>query len=90
MALSKKSHVNIGKFLKAQREKAGLSQRQVAIELGYTTAQFVSNWERGLINPPMTTMTVLLDLYKMSKKDLTDLLVGEYRATLNETFSKSK
>ena len=90
MALSKKSHINIGKYLKNQREKAGLSQRQVAIELGYTTAQFVSNWERGLISPPMNTMVTLVDLYKMPKKELIELLVTEYRTTISEVFSKNR
>lgn len=88
MVMTKKSYVNIGKFLKASREKAGLSQREVAEHLGYTTAQFVSNWERGLITPPVATMSVLLGLYKMSKKELTDLLIAEYKYSLGESLGK--
>ena len=90
MALSKTSHRKIGKYLKSQRERTGLSQREVAIELGYTTAQFVSNWERGLISPPMTTMVTLIELYKMPKKELIELLVTEYRSSITEVFAKTR
>lgn len=89
MAMSKKSYKNIGKYLKSQREKAGFSQREVAEKLGYTTAQFVSNWERGLINPPVKTMATLINLYKIPKKEFTDILVNEYKNTLQDAFSKN-
>lgn len=41
--------------LKKLRTRAGLTQQEVATKFGYTTAQFVSNWERGLITPPIKT-----------------------------------
>lgn len=90
MSLSKQSHKNIGKFLKYQREKAGLSQRQVAEKLGYTTPQFVSNWERGIISPPLTTMATLVKMYSMSSKELLELLVSEYRNTVTEVLGSKR
>lgn len=39
-------------MLKELREKSGLTQAELAKALGYTTPQFVSNWERGLCEPP--------------------------------------
>lgn len=42
----------VGKFLKTKREKAGKTQRDVSDVLDYDTAQFVSNWERGVSTPP--------------------------------------
>lgn len=42
----------IGKFLRDARVSAGLTQRDVSAKMGYTSAQFVSNWERGVCAPP--------------------------------------
>ena len=39
------------KRLKKMRLKAGLSQRDVSTALGYTSPQYVSNWERGKSHP---------------------------------------
>ena len=42
----------LAKGLKQKRVAAGLSQRDVSDELGYSTPQFISNWERGISCPP--------------------------------------
>lgn len=49
-----------GDFLREKRMKAGLSQKEVALGLGYTTPQFISNWERGLSNPPISSIRKLV------------------------------
>lgn len=41
-----------GKILAAAREAAGLTQKDVATKLGYVSAQFISNAERGLCKVP--------------------------------------
>lgn len=56
--------VKFGRKLKKMRQHAKISQNQLAIELGYTTAQFVSNWERGLISPPIETLKTLEKLFE--------------------------
>lgn len=65
----------LAQFLKQTREKAELSQRQVADELGYQSAQFISNWERGISSPPMKTLKHLGELYHVSAKDLYEIMV---------------
>jgi transcriptional regulator with XRE-family HTH domain len=64
-------------FLKQAREKAELSQRQVADELGYQSAQFISNWERGISSPPMKTLKQLGELYYVSAEDLYEIMVED-------------
>ena len=64
-------------FLKTAREKAELSQRQVADELGYQSAQFISNWERGISSPPMKTLKQLGELYNVSAEDLYEIMVED-------------
>ncbi len=37
-----------GRIIKEARERAGLTQAKLATKLGYKSAQFISNSERGL------------------------------------------
>lgn len=66
----KVSVIHLGKFLKERREKAGLSQKDVADKLGYSTPQFVSNWERGVSTPPLKTLKKIGDMYSVSADEL--------------------
>lgn len=51
---------------KRLREAAGLSQKEVADALGYSTAQFVSNFDRSVSSPPFSQAKKLAKLYKVS------------------------
>ncbi len=56
----------VGQFvvlLKEKRVAAGFSQRDVSDKLGYSTPQFISNWERGVSLPPLGKLKRLEDLY---------------------------
>lgn len=60
-------------FMRDARIKAGLSQGELAEALGYKSAQFVSNWERGVSSPPLALLrklaTVLgVDIVKIKTK----------------------
>lgn len=72
---------NLALYLKRKRIGAGLSQRQVARKLGYTTAQFVSNWERGISEPPISALKTLAVLYELDADEL-------FEVTLNHIVSK--
>ena len=76
----KKSKI-LASFLKEKRVNSGLSQRDVADQLGYTTAQFISNWERGISNPPINALKKLGELYKVSMEEL-------YEVTLNSSIDE--
>lgn len=64
----------VGKFLRAHRVKAGLTQLDVANHLQYTTAQFISNWERGISMPPMDTLPRLATLLRIAPRDLIEVI----------------
>lgn len=76
MAKESKQSVDLGTFLKEKRENVGLSQKDVAHKLGYTTPQFISNWERGISTPPLKTLKKIGDMYKVSADEL-------FQVTLN-------
>ncbi len=62
-----KNNLKIGfaSLLRDLRVKAGLSQGDVRKVLGYTSPQFISNWERGLSDPPVETVVKLANLYRV-------------------------
>ena len=94
IALPKGDQMKLGQLLKELREKAGLCQRQVAHGLGYGTPQFVSNWERGASNPPVTALKKLCRLYKTDANEVFELFLKETlaktEADLRKTFARSK
>jgi len=55
----------IGNQLRIHRYKAGLSQRQVSLQLNKTEQQ-ISNWENGRYMPGLTDFVELMKLYDSS------------------------
>lgn len=51
---------DVGKHLKELREKSKMTQREVSDALGYSSAQFISNFERGIALPPLKKMKTSL------------------------------
>lgn len=78
----------MNEYLRQKRLESGLSQLDVARELGYSSPQFVSNWERGLVSPPLETISVLIDLYKISPSEVIDRILEETRVHLQASLSK--
>lgn len=71
----------LAEFLKEHREKSFLSQAEVAQKLGYSTPQFISNWERGVSAPPINTIRKIASLYKVTAEELFELQLA---ATLDQ------
>lgn len=90
MKLDSESIQSIGSLLKIKREGCGLTQRDIAEQLGYTTAQFVSNWERGLIVPPMDALRALVFLKVVTARELISTLIIEVEKTLHRELLAKK
>lgn len=86
--------MDLSKFLKEKRIQAGLSQGDVAKKLGYTSPQFISNWERGLARPPVTTIRKLAQIYKIDTDEMFDVVlkstVDDLTVELTEKFYKQE
>ena len=80
--------ISFAQYLKDSRIAAGLSQRDVSEKLGYTTSQFVSNWERGLSTPPNKDVKKLAELYNLSIEEFLDLLLQETLQQVTLDFKK--
>lgn len=71
-------------FLKAKRIEAGFTQMQAAEALGHSSAQYISNFERGLCEPSIESAAKLCEAYKVSKRELYEEMVGLYQEALSE------
>ncbi|WP_413557103.1 helix-turn-helix domain-containing protein [Bdellovibrio sp. HCB209] len=74
--------ITLGDFLKSAREAAGLSQGDVSTKLGYSTPQFISNWERNVSNPPIDTLKKIGNMYKVDPEELFEVVL---KAAIHET-----
>lgn len=81
----------VGRTIRRARVKRGLTQFDVAESLRYTSAQFVSNWERGVSLPPEESLRDLAQILAVSPKSIVDTLayyrereVIQYRKRLME------
>lgn len=70
--------------MKDHREKSGLSQLEVADTLGYSSAQFVSNWERGLCEPPLKSLKKLCRILDINEKEILRVILKEQKAYLEK------
>ena len=73
----------MGRFLRDKRIKLGLTQRQVADELGYEP-QFVCNWERNKGDIPKKKLKKICSIYKITPKDVLSYLVKNYREEISK------
>lgn len=82
----------LAEVLKEKRIKAGLSQGDVAKAMGYTSPQFISNWELSKSNPPATSIKKLAKIYNTDFNELKKIYVksaiAELEADLEKKFSK--
>ncbi len=80
-------YIKLGTMLKEKRVSKGLTQMELATELGYSSPQFVSNWERGMCSPALESLPFLSKILNISKKEIIDMVVEETRLELEKSFS---
>jgi transcriptional regulator with XRE-family HTH domain len=80
-------HQHLGAYLREKRERAGYTQSDIAQKLGYSTPQFISNFERGLCAPPMKNLKTFVKLYKISVDEIVNLIIKEQESTLRRELS---
>jgi transcriptional regulator with XRE-family HTH domain len=73
--MTKSESVELAQFLKDKRVVAGHSQKDIAEQLGYSTSQFISNWERGISQPPLHTLRKIALLYKINADEMFNVLL---------------
>jgi transcriptional regulator with XRE-family HTH domain len=75
----------VGAYLRKIREARGQTQWELAQRLGYTTAQFVSNWERGVAYPAPESLELLAEALGI---DFVDLVKRIYKVKGREVLAQ--
>lgn len=70
--------MNVGNQLSLLRKKKGLSQEQLAIELG-VSRQSVSKWETGITQPELTNIEKLCEIFEVTPNELMGYEINELR-----------
>lgn len=78
----------LAQFLKDKRVASGMSQKEVADKLGYSTPQFISNWERGVSSPPINALKQLGVMYKVKPDELFEVVLAEEIRTTTESLRR--
>ncbi|MGE3260905.1 MAG: helix-turn-helix domain-containing protein [Bacteriovoracia bacterium] len=80
--LISRKYEEVGVYLQAARAAKNLTQGRVARLLGYSSAQFISNFERGIALPPVKKLKVLIRLYDIPASELIDIINATEREIL--------
>lgn len=83
-----KNKNSLSVLLQQKRQRANLSQKDVSDKLGYNTPQFISNWERGLSQPPVNSLKKLADLYGMSAEELFEAVLNSTIETITADYKR--
>lgn len=73
-------HCLVGNALAGARKKAGFTQREVGRLLGHASAQYVSNFERGVEAFSPTKIKTMQRLYKMNMGDVVSIILRAKKA----------
>jgi transcriptional regulator with XRE-family HTH domain len=69
----------LGDFIKNSREKAGLSQVDIADALGLSSAQYISNIERGVSPLAKKLIVKLAKTLKVDPEKIVDVILSELK-----------
>lgn len=69
--------MNLPTYLKIARENMKLTQKQVASQLGFTSGQFVNNWEGGKSKPPINLLKKISKLYHIDATDIFNYILND-------------
>ena len=76
-------------YLTRARLSAGLRQVDVANSFGYTTSQFISDWERGVRSPPATSLKMIAKLYRIDIEILASQFIHARVERMAETLREA-
>jgi transcriptional regulator with XRE-family HTH domain len=86
-----RNYETLGEYLQNMRLKANLTQREVSLALGYSSAQFISNFERGIAVPPLKKLKILVKMYNMPPDVVMEMILNAEREIMSSALkAKSK
>lgn len=81
---------HLGTYLREKRLEKDLSQAELARTLKDVHVQFVSNWERGLCAPPSHSFQKLIEVLKLNRDELVEVMLKDSRSVIEGKVYKKK
>jgi transcriptional regulator with XRE-family HTH domain len=75
----KRVYTELGEFLQEQRFLSNLTQKEVSQSLGYSSGQFISNFERGISRPPLKKLAWMTKAYGIPPKVMAEKILESER-----------
>jgi transcriptional regulator with XRE-family HTH domain len=72
----------LGLHLKKIRERANLTQTEVSERVGYASAQFISNIERGVSGAPPSLLARMVKICKAKPGPVADIILSSQKLIL--------
>lgn len=79
----KRKFISLETMLKQRREAVGMTQGSLSRELGYSSPQFISNWERGQSAIPERHFRKISQLLGVPMREMVDHRCRDYRREIN-------
>ena len=80
----------MGEFLAEKRIEAGISQIELARAIGYSSPQYVSNWERSICGPPLEKLYDICKLLKLDTNKIMEMIMHDTREYLSAELKLGK
>jgi len=78
----------LGEYLKEARTRAKLTQAEVSRGIGYSSAQFVSNIERGASVAPIAALSKMAKLYNIGIGKIVEIIIDGQRQVLTKKLNQ--
>lgn len=79
-----------GEYWRQARRKRNMTQLELSELLGWESAQFISNVERGLAHYPLMTLPKLIHLLGLPFEEVIDLIMRKEEKELRKYLRKKK
>jgi len=67
------------KYFKNKRVELNLTQAELAEELGFSSPQIVSNWERGICSPPLNAAYKMVHKLGLPMNEVAEIMTEQSR-----------
>lgn len=74
---------NIAKLVKENRIKKDYSQADLCKLLGYMSAQYISNAERGICSIPLKKMYLLASSLEISQREVKEAMIKDFEQRID-------
>jgi transcriptional regulator with XRE-family HTH domain len=70
-------HKEVADLIRAKRKHKKMTMMELAAELGYTSPQFVSQFERGMAQIPLETIGKITVLLNIPEKTVVEMVMSD-------------